>query len=84
MISMDDIPESSLKLFGYSHRERIDNMVTDVIANSTDRDEIFQSERLQRRAEQAQEFHVFPRLQEQQGQERRGSGQSGSCHKVFI
>lgn len=44
VISMDDIPESSLKLFGYSHRERIDNMVTDVIANSTDRDEIFQSE----------------------------------------
>lgn len=44
VISMEDIPSSSLKLFGYSHRERIDNMVTDVIRNSCDKDKIMQSE----------------------------------------
>ena len=43
VISLDDIPKSSLELFGYSHRERIDNMVKDVIFNSRDKDEIFQS-----------------------------------------
>lgn len=43
VISMEDIPKSSLELFGYSHRERIDNMVTDVILNSADKDKIMQS-----------------------------------------
>lgn len=44
VISLDDIPKSSLELFGYSHRERIDNMVKDVIFNSRDKEEIFQSD----------------------------------------
>lgn len=44
VISMEDIPKSSLELFGYSHRERIDNMVTDVIVNSCDKDKITQSD----------------------------------------
>jgi len=44
VISIDDIPKSSLELFGYSHRERIDNMVKDVIFNSRNQEEIFQSE----------------------------------------
>ena len=43
VISMEDIPASSLALFGRSHRERINNMVTDVIRNSDGRDEIRQS-----------------------------------------
>lgn len=43
VISMEDIPASSLELFGSSHRERINNMVTDVIRNSDGRDEIRQS-----------------------------------------
>ncbi len=43
VISMEDIPASSLELFGRSHRERINNMVTDVIRNSDGRDEIRQS-----------------------------------------
>ncbi len=43
VISMEDIPASSLALFGSSHRERINNMVTDVIRNSDGRDEIRQS-----------------------------------------
>lgn len=41
---MEDIPKSSLQLFGYSHRERIDNMVTDVIVNSQNKDKITQSD----------------------------------------
>ncbi len=44
VISIDDIPKSSLELFGYSHRERIDAMVNDVIENSEGKDEILQSE----------------------------------------
>ena len=38
VISMDDIPRSALELFGYSHRERINNMVNDLIKNSDGRD----------------------------------------------
>ena len=43
VISIDDIPESSLILFGRSHRERIDNMVSDVVKNSEGQDAILQS-----------------------------------------
>ncbi len=44
VISIEDIPKSSLELFGYSHRARIDAMVNDVIENSEGKDEIMQSE----------------------------------------
>ena len=44
VISIDDIPKTSLELFGYSHRQRIDAMVNDVIENSEGKDEIMQSE----------------------------------------
>ena len=44
VISIDDAPKSSLELFGYSHRQRIDAMVNDVIENSEGKDEIMQSE----------------------------------------
>ena len=43
VISIDDVPKSSLELFGYSHRQRIDAMVNDVIENSEGKDEIMQS-----------------------------------------
>ncbi len=43
VIRLDDIPQSSLDLFGRSHRERINNMVTDVIENSDGKDRIYQS-----------------------------------------
>lgn len=43
VISMDDIPTSALELFGYSHRERINNMVVDIINNSDGKNEICQS-----------------------------------------
>ena len=34
VISMDDIPRKALETFGYSHAERINNMVTDIIRES--------------------------------------------------
>ena len=43
MITEDDIPESSLALFGRSHRERINNMVSDLINNSDGKEKISQS-----------------------------------------
>lgn len=43
VISIEDIPLSSLELFGRSHRERINNMVVDVIKNSDGKDAIYQS-----------------------------------------
>lgn len=43
VISMDDIPKSSLEIFGASHRERINNMVSDVVKNSDGKDAIVQS-----------------------------------------
>lgn len=44
VISLEDIPKSSLELFGTSHRERINNMVVDVIKNSDGKDAIMQSQ----------------------------------------
>lgn len=43
VISMEDIPKSALETFGYSHRERINNMVVDLITESRNRNEIVQS-----------------------------------------
>ena len=43
VISLEDIPGTSLELFGRSHRERINNMVVDVIRNSDGKDAIVQS-----------------------------------------
>lgn len=43
VISIEDIPESALDLFGRSHRERINSLVIDVIKNSEGKDQICQS-----------------------------------------
>lgn len=44
VISIDDVPKSSLELFGMSHRERINSLVIDVIKNSEGKNEICQSD----------------------------------------
>ena len=44
VIEMKDIPKTSLELFGQTHRERINNMVVDVIRNSDGRKKIYQSD----------------------------------------
>lgn len=62
VISMEDIPASSLELFGSSHRERINNMVTDVIRNSDGRDEIRQSAAYKEELDKLRSFmfsHVY-------------------------
>ncbi len=43
VIEFTDIPESSIKLFGASHRGRINSLVIDVIKSSEGRDKICQS-----------------------------------------
>ena len=44
VIEMKDIPKPSLELFGRTHRERINNMVVDVVRNSDGKEKIYQSE----------------------------------------
>ena len=44
VISINDIPSESLELFGFSHSERINNMVLDAIKNSEGKNIIMQSE----------------------------------------
>ena len=43
VISAEDLPEKAIRVFGATHRERINNMVTDVIVNSDGKDRICQS-----------------------------------------
>ena len=43
VISAEDLPEEAIRVFGATHRERINNMVTDVIVNSDGKDRICQS-----------------------------------------
>ena len=62
VIALDDIPKSSLELFGYSHRERIDNMVKDVIFNSYGKKEILQSDSFKDELNQLRKYmfaHVY-------------------------
>lgn len=62
VISMEDIPKTALELFGYSHRERINNMVTDLIKNSDGREEISQSPQFREELNKLRTFmfsHVY-------------------------
>ena len=43
VISAEDLPEEALRIFGKTHRERINNMVVDLIENSDGKDRIYQS-----------------------------------------
>ncbi len=43
VISAEDLPAEALRVFGKTHRERINNMVVDVIENSDGKDRIYQS-----------------------------------------
>ena len=62
VISMEDIPKTALELFGYSHRERINNMVTDLIKYSDGREEISQSPQFREELNRLRTFmfsHVY-------------------------
>ncbi len=43
VISQSDLPADAIAIFGETHRERINNMVVDVIKNSDGKDAIYQS-----------------------------------------
>ncbi|MBS5334596.1 MAG: deoxyguanosinetriphosphate triphosphohydrolase [Anaerovoracaceae bacterium] len=62
VISMNDIPKSALELFGYSHGERIDNMVKDIIKNSSEKERILQSDDFKEELQKLRTFmfsHVY-------------------------
>ena len=62
VISMEDVPKTALELFGYSHRERINNMVTDLVKNSDGREEISQSPQFREELNKLRTFmfsHVY-------------------------
>ena len=44
VITLDEIPKECLELFGYTHGERINSLVMDIIENSDGKNGIFQSE----------------------------------------
>lgn len=44
IFSTDDLPQEDLKVLGYSHRNRINTIVLDIIKNSTDKNDIIISE----------------------------------------
>ena len=44
VITLDEIPKDCLDLFGYTHGERINSLVMDIIINSDGKNGIFQSE----------------------------------------
>lgn len=62
VIAMEDIPESALKTFGYTHRERINNMVVDLLSESSGKDEIVQSPKFKEELNVLRKFmfsHVY-------------------------
>ncbi len=56
VISFDDLPESSIELFGASHRARINSLVIDVIKNSEGKDRICQSPDFKKEMEHLRRF----------------------------
>ena len=56
VISFDDLPESSIELFGSSHRARINSLVIDVIRNSEGKDKIMQSPEYKLEMERLRKF----------------------------
>ena len=56
VISAEDIPESSLVLFGRSHRERINNLVMNAITNSQGRGKVFLSEEYKKELDHLRTF----------------------------
>ena len=62
VISMEDIPKTAIELFGYSNRERNNNMVTDLVKNSDGREEISQSPQFREELNKLRTFmfsHVY-------------------------
>ena len=56
VINFKDIPESSIELFGSSHRARINSLVIDVIKNSEGKDKICQSPAFKKEMDHLRKF----------------------------
>jgi dGTPase len=56
VINLKDIPESSIELFGSSHRARINSLVIDVIKNSEGKDKICQSPAFKKEMDHLRKF----------------------------
>ena len=56
VIDFKDIPESSIELFGSSHRARINSLVIDVIKNSEGKDKICQSPAFKKEMDHLRKF----------------------------
>lgn len=56
VLKAEDIPEEALALFGRSHRERIDSLVTDVIENSNGKSMIMQSQEYKDQLDKLRKF----------------------------
>src|SRR6056297_534389 len=47
VIKKDDIPSDVVKILGSDHGERINNMITNIVVNSTDKNDIMMSDKVQ-------------------------------------
>lgn len=61
IISLDDLPESCIKLLGRTHSERIHNMIVDVIENSQDKPYVSMSPEIGSATEELRQF-MFRRV----------------------
>ena len=56
VLSIEDIPKELLDVLGYSHGERINTMITDIVANSMGKDEICMSDDVNEATDQLRTF----------------------------
>lgn len=56
LINISNIPNSILNVLGYTHGERINNMIKDIIFNSADKSEIIMSKSIQNATDELREF----------------------------
>lgn len=61
ILKLQDLPRDCLAVLGWEHRERINNMVTDIILNSIDRPEIKMSNEVQEATDKLRAF-LFERV----------------------
>ncbi|HHP51269.1 MAG TPA: deoxyguanosinetriphosphate triphosphohydrolase [Moorella mulderi] len=61
ILKLEDLPQDCLRVLGFTHRERINTMVLDMIKSSWDKDHIAMSPEVQEAADRLREF-LFQRV----------------------
>lgn len=56
IIRINDIPKDCLKVLGYSHGERIDTMIKDIVCNSKNKNDIILSDKINRKMNKLRNF----------------------------